>query len=83
VVDHISHEDRPDLLRQEGVSFQGIEAVHPVPRPRLREAKKNRVLKLYDGDFGHPHPRNCRWMTDANGRPLRTVARALLARFGC
>src|SRR5262249_23722033 len=47
VVDDVSHEGLRDLLRKEGVSFQVIKTFKPSNDPDY-EAKKNRVLELYD-----------------------------------
>ena len=47
VVDDISHEGLRDLLRKEGVSFQVIKTFKVSTDPDY-EAKKNRVLELYD-----------------------------------
>ncbi len=47
VVDDISHEGLRDLLRTEGVSFQVIKTWKTSTDPDY-EAKKNRVLELYD-----------------------------------
>jgi transposase len=47
VVDDISHEGLRDLLRKEGVSFQVIKTFKQSNDPDY-EAKKNRVLELYD-----------------------------------
>ena len=47
VVDDISHEGLRDLLRTEGVSFQVIKTFKQSNDPDY-EAKKNRVLELYD-----------------------------------
>ncbi len=47
VVDDISHEGLRDLLRTEGVSFQVIKTFKQSNDPDF-EAKKNRVLELYD-----------------------------------
>jgi transposase len=47
VVDDISHEGLRDLLRHEGVSFQVIKTWKQSTDPDY-EAKKNRVLELYD-----------------------------------
>jgi transposase len=47
VVDDISHEGLRDLLRKEGVSFQVIKTWKRSNDPDF-EAKKNRVLELYD-----------------------------------
>jgi transposase len=47
VVDDISHEGLRDLLRKEGVSFQVIKTFKRSNDPDF-EAKKNRVLELYD-----------------------------------
>jgi transposase len=47
VVDDISHEGLRDLLRKEGVSFQVIKTFKQSNDPDF-EAKKNRVLELYD-----------------------------------
>src|SRR6266705_2095651 len=47
VVDDISHEGLRALLREEGVSFQAIKTFKVSNDPDF-EAKKNRVLALYD-----------------------------------
>ena len=47
VVDDISHEGLRVLLREEGVSFQVIKTFKVSNDPDF-EAKKNRVLELYD-----------------------------------
>jgi transposase len=47
VVDDISHEGLRVLLREEGVSFQAIKTFKPSNDPDF-EAKKNRILELYD-----------------------------------
>ena len=47
VVDDISHEGLRVLLREEGVSFQVIKTFKMSNDPDF-EAKKNRVLELYD-----------------------------------
>ena len=47
VVDDISHEGLRALLREEGVSFQAIKTFKVSNDPDF-EAKKNRVLELYD-----------------------------------
>ncbi len=47
VVDDISHEGLRDLLHKEGVSFQVIKTFKQSNDPDF-EAKKNRVLELYD-----------------------------------
>src|ERR1700694_3707114 len=47
VVDDISHEGLRALLREEGVSFQAIKTFKVSNEPDY-EAKKNRVLELYD-----------------------------------
>jgi transposase len=55
VVDDISHEGLRDLLRQEGVSFQVIKTFKKSNDPDY-EAKKNRVLELYDIADGKAEP---------------------------
>ena len=55
VVDDISHEGLRDLLRQEGVSFQVIKTFKQSNDPDF-EAKKNRVLELYDIADGKAEP---------------------------
>ena len=55
VVDDISHEGLRVLLREEGVSFQVIKTFKAVQRPDF-EAKKNRVLELYDIADGKAAP---------------------------
>jgi len=47
VVEDISHEGLRLLLREEGVSFQAIKTFKQSNDPHF-EAKKNRVLELYD-----------------------------------
>src|SRR5438445_13408135 len=55
VVDDISHEGLRDLLRKEGVSFQVIKTFKRSNDPDY-EAKKNRVLELYDIADGKTEP---------------------------
>ncbi len=55
VVDDISHEGLRDLLRKEGVSFQVIKTFKQSNDPDF-EAKKNRVLELYDIVDGKAEP---------------------------
>jgi transposase len=55
VVDDISHEGLRDLLGQEGVSFQVIKTFKRSSDPDF-EAKKNRVLELYDIADGKAQP---------------------------
>src|SRR5450631_2066377 len=55
VVDDISHEGLRDLLRKEGVSFQVIKTFKQSNDPDY-EAKKNRVLELYDIADGKSKP---------------------------
>jgi transposase len=55
VVDDISHEGLRDLLRKEGVSFQVIKTFKQSNDPNY-EAKKNRVLELYDIADGKAEP---------------------------
>ncbi len=55
VVDDISHEGLRDLLRREGVSFQVIKTFKQSTDPDY-EAKKNRVLELYDLADGKAEP---------------------------
>jgi transposase len=55
VVDDISHEGLRDLLRKEGVSFQVIKTFKQSNDPEF-EAKKNRVLELYDIADGKVEP---------------------------
>ena len=55
VVDDISHEGLRDLLRKEGVSFQVIKTFKQSTDPDY-EAKKNRVLELYDIADGKVEP---------------------------
>src|SRR5437764_2387905 len=55
VVDDISHEGLRDLLRKEGVSFQVIKTFKHSNDPDY-EAKKNRVLELYDIADGKTEP---------------------------
>jgi transposase len=56
VVDDISHEGLRALLRNEGVSFQVIKTFKHSDDPDY-EAKKNRVLELYDIAEGKAKPR--------------------------
>ena len=55
VVDDISHEGLRALLREEGVSFQVIKTWKQSSDPDF-EAKKNRVLELYDIADGNAQP---------------------------
>jgi transposase len=55
VVDDISHEGLRALLREEGVSFQVIKTFKQSNDPDF-EAKKNRVLELYDIAEGKAEP---------------------------
>jgi transposase len=55
VVDDISHEGLRVLLREEGVSFQAIKTFKVSNDPDF-EAKKNRVLELYDIADGSAEP---------------------------
>src|SRR6476619_4455116 len=55
VVDDISHEGLRVLLREEGVSFQVIKTFKVSNDPDF-EAKKNRVLELYDIADGNTEP---------------------------
>src|SRR5437762_11998934 len=55
VVDDISHEGLRVLLREEGVSFQVIKTFKQSNDPDF-EAKKNRVLELYDIADGKTAP---------------------------
>jgi transposase len=55
VVDDISHEGLRVLLREEGVSFQVIKTFKASNDPDF-EAKKNRVLELYDMADGKTEP---------------------------
>ena len=55
VVDDISHEGLRVLLREEGVSFQAIKTFKLSNDPDF-EAKKNRVLELYDIADGKAEP---------------------------
>ncbi len=55
VVDDISHEGLRVLLREEGVSFQAIKTFKVSNDPDY-EAKKNRVLELYDIADGKAKP---------------------------
>jgi transposase len=57
VVDDISHEGLRVLLREEGVSFQVIKTWKQSSDPDF-EAKKNRVLHLYDIADGKAKPGN-------------------------
>jgi transposase len=56
VVDDISHEGLRALLREEGVSFQAIKTFKVSNDPDF-EAKKNRVLELYDIADGKAKPK--------------------------
>ena len=56
VVDDISHEGLRLLLREEGVSFQVIKTCKQSNDPDF-EAKKNRVLELYDIADGKAKPK--------------------------
>ena len=56
VVDDISHEGLRVLLREEGVSFQVIKTWKQSTDPDF-EAKKNRVLELYDIADGKAKPK--------------------------
>ena len=56
VVDDISHEGLRVLLREEGVSFQVIKTWKQSNDPHF-EAKKNRVLELYEIADGKAKPR--------------------------
>ena len=56
VVDDISHEGLRVLLREEGVSFQVIKTWKQSTDPDF-EAKKNRVLELYDIADGKAEPK--------------------------
>ena len=56
VVDDISHEGLRVLLREEGVSFQVIKTWKQSKDPDF-EAKKNRVLELYDIADGKSKPK--------------------------
>ena len=68
VVDDISHEGLRVLLREEGVSFQRLKTFKVSNDPDF-EAKKNRVLELYDLVDGKRQPRRgdptwcCAWMS--------------------
>jgi transposase len=55
VVDDISHEGLRVLLREEGISFQVIKTWKQSNDPEF-EAKKNRVLELYDIADGKAEP---------------------------
>ena len=55
VVDDISHEGLRVLLREEGVSFQALKTFKVSNDPDF-EAKKNRVLELYDIADGKAEP---------------------------
>lgn len=55
VIDDISHEGLRALLREEGVSFQAIKCFKVSNDPDY-EAKKNRVLELYDIADGKANP---------------------------
>src|ERR671918_782175 len=69
VVDDISHEGLRALLREEGVSFQAIKTFKVSNDPDF-EAKKNRVLELYDIADGKADP----------GSPRRRHRRATFTR---
>ena len=56
VVDDISHEGLRVLLREEGVSFQVIKTYKQSSDPDF-EAKKNRVLELYEIADGKAKPK--------------------------
>ncbi len=56
VVDDISHEGLRALLREEGVSFQALKTWKTSNDPDF-EAKKNRILELYDLADGKAQPR--------------------------
>ena len=56
VVDDISHEGLRVLLREEGVSFQVIKTYKQSTDPDF-EAKKNRVLELYEIADGKAKPK--------------------------
>ena len=56
VVDDISHEGLRVLLREEGVSFQVIKTYKQSKDPDF-EAKKNRVLELYEIADGKAKPK--------------------------
>ena len=55
MVDDISHEGLRVLFREEGVSFQVIKTWKQSTDPEF-EAKKNRVLHLYDIADGKAEP---------------------------
>jgi transposase len=55
VVDDISHEGLRVLLREEGVSFQRLKTWKVSNDPDF-EAKKNRILELYEIADGHREP---------------------------
>jgi len=55
VVDDISHEGLRALLREEGVSFQAVKTWKESNDPDY-EAKKNRILELYDIADGKAEP---------------------------
>src|SRR3954452_22421280 len=55
VVDDISHEGLRVLLREEGVSFQAVKTWKQSNDPDF-EAKKNRILELYDIADGNIEP---------------------------
>ena len=71
VVDDISHEGLRVLLREEGVSFQVIKTFKASNDPDF-EAKKNRVLELYDLADGKALPGRGR----SDGRDLFRRVRA-------
>ena len=98
VVDDISHEGLRVLLREEGVSFQGMKTWKESNDPDF-EAKKNRILELYerwtapstcpdrrpDGGDLHGRVRAAQPATpprQAVGRSLAVAARRAAARGG-
>src|SRR5438552_18101231 len=70
VVDDISHEGLRALLREEGVTFQRLKTFKVSNDPDY-EAKKNRVLELYDLVDGKPKRRSgdrqVVWCADESG----------------
>ena len=82
VVDDISHEGLRVLLREEGVSFQVIKTWKQSKDPDF-EAKKNRVLELYDiadgkakAKEGRPHRRDLHGRVRA-AQPLAPARQAM------
>ncbi len=69
VVDDISHERLRALLREEGVSFQALKTWKTSNDPGF-EAKKNRILELYDIADGKAQPRSNGPVGVATCRPM-------------